>query len=230
MKRFFLIAALCLSVACQPVKNSGHAYHYINPESISPTLIAPPIADGSDAKRFEIEQIIARQKHYTKAQLDAALKTHHPVTPELLTYVIGRDFNRERLPFTYDFLEDVVSDCFDTVEFAKLYYKNKRPYLMDKRVKALVPNPNTTGAYPSGHTACSRVWAEVLIQLVPEKQAALRARADEMSQHRMLLGVHYPNDLKGGKEMALLIVGALSQSQTYQADLARAKAEIGNNN
>lgn len=225
MKQFFLIAALCLSIACQPVKN--HAYNYINPESISPTLIAPPPADGSDAKRQEIEQIILRQKYHTKAQLDAAIKTHDPVTPELMTSVIDNAFNRERLPFTFNFLDHVVADCFDTVEIAKVYFHNKRPYLADKRVKALVPNPNTTGAYPSGHTACSRVWAEVLGQLVPEKQAALRARADEMGEHRILLGVHYPHDVAGGKNMALLIVGALSQSKEYQADLARAKAEIG---
>lgn len=224
MKQFFLIATLCLSVACQPAKD--HAYNYINPESISPTLIAPPPADGSDAKRQEIEQIILRQKYHTPAQLNAAMKTHHPVTPELMTYVIGKDFNRERLPFTFDFLEDVVSDCFDTVEVAKIHFNNKRPYLADKRVKALVPNPNTTGAYPSGHTACSRVWAEVMGQLAPTKQAALRARADEMGEHRILLGVHYPHDVASGKNMALLIVGALQQSEKYQADLARAKAEI----
>lgn len=225
MKQFFLIAFLCVSVACQPVQKQ--TYNYIDPHSIAPTLIAPPPADGSDAKRHEIEQIILRQKYRTPAQLNAAMKTHHPVTPELMTYVIGSDFNRNRLPFTFDFLEDVVSDCFDTVEEAKVHFNNKRPYLADNRVKALVPSPNTTGAYPSGHTACARVWAEVLGQLVPTKQAALRARADEMGEHRILLGVHYPHDVAGGKNMALLIVGALQQSEKYQTDLARAKAEIG---
>lgn len=225
MKQFFIIAALCLSMACQPVNHDG--YHYINPESISPTLIAPPPAANSETSKHEIDQIIVRQKHYTKAQLDAALKTHHPVTPELMTYVIGTDFTRTRLPFTFSFLDQVVADCFDTIETAKRYYNTKRPYVADQRVKALVPNPNTNGAYPSGHTACSRVWAEVLTQLVPEKQAALRARADEMGEHRILLGVHYPHDVEGGKNMALLIVGALQQSKAYQADLAKAKAEIG---
>jgi acid phosphatase (class A) len=59
--------------------------------------------------------------------------------------------------------------------------------------------------------------------------ADLRARADVIAQHRIEAGVHYPNDVEGGRLLAMLIVGALSENEDFQDDVENAKKEMAGN-
>lgn len=47
-------------------------------------------------------------------------------------------------------------------------------------------------SYPSGHSSFSRVFANVLSDIVPERRAEFFARADEVAQDRVIGGVHFP--------------------------------------
>ena len=88
-------------------------------------------------------------------------------------------------------------------------------------------NPiDASPAYPSGHSTSSRVLAEILGMLAPDKLSALRARADAVAHHRIQAGVHYPVDVEGGRMLAMLIVGYLTANEDFQDDLAAAKKEI----
>jgi acid phosphatase (class A) len=97
---------------------------------------------------------------------------------------------------------------------AKNYWNTKRPYLMDKNIKALI-KPHNNKSYPSGHTSSSYVAAHLLGLLIPEKRNQFYNRAAEIANHRILVGMHYPKDVEGGKEMALLIVGAFLENDQF---------------
>lgn len=61
----------------------------------------------------------------------------------------------------------------------------------------------TTPAFPSGHTN-QAVWkASLMAMMLPEVGPQLLARAGEVGHSRMVLGVHYPLDVIGGRMTGL---------------------------
>jgi acid phosphatase (class A) len=62
--------------------------------------------------------------------------------------------------------------------------------------------------------------------MVPEKQEAIRARAEEYAHNRVICGDHYTADLVGSKEAAELIMGNMIGSPRFQKEFAAAKAEV----
>ena len=51
--------------------------------------------------------------------------------------------------------------------------------------------------YPSGHAAFAYTAAEALVDILPEWQDAIRARAATYTRYRVVCGVHSPSDIEG---------------------------------
>ena len=211
-----LIFTLLLSV-------SANAQPYFNVGSIPQTSIDAPPAVGSAEWKQEIDQIIALQKTATDAEITKA-KEERNMMPELLAAQTNPLLIRKTHPALYKLLDRVADTSYAVADYAKDYWDTKRPYLMDERVKTLV-KPHDNPAYPSGHACGSYTWAYVLSMVFPRDREKFLARAEEISQHRVLVGMHFPHDLKGGKQLALLVVGGLLQNADFQKDLAAAKLE-----
>ena len=64
--------------------------------------------------------------------------------------------------------------------------------------------------------------------LMPENAQKFLDYAQQISWHRVQVGMHYPQDLAGGKQLATLLIGGLSQNQEFQADLEKARDELRN--
>ena len=62
--------------------------------------------------------------------------------------------------------------------------------------------------------------------LIPSKRQAFKESADEVGANRIMLGMHFPHDINGGKELAYLVVGALLQNPVFLADFELAKQEL----
>ncbi len=201
------------------------ASNYIAPENLPPTLLLPPPAENSPVWHEEIAAVIACQEHILPRDY-AAMRNEQHMRLELVTDVMGKDFTHERYPQTYQLLEHVLADSERITEADKAFWHTRRPYLADAHVKLLIDHIDKSPAYPSGHTSTSRVLAEVLGMLVPEKLPLLRARAGDIAQHRIEAGVHYLVDIQGGETLAALIIGALTQNRDFQEDLNRAREEI----
>jgi acid phosphatase (class A) len=174
----------------------------------------------------EADEIIKLQSNITEAQIKEANVEAH-LSPTHVFSAINGISDASKYANTHKLIDKVYSDCRDTYNLAKEYWKTERPYQVNDKIKALVEKP-ISKAYPSGHTSCSRVLAEVLGQILPAKRAELRERAAEIAYNRVIAGVHWPHDIEGGKETALLFFGALQQSEAYQADLKAAIAENSN--
>lgn len=64
-------------------------------------------------------------------------------------------------------------------------------------------------SFPSGHTTAAYSWGIALAGMIPELAPQIMARASEAGNNRIVLGVHYPLDVIGGR------VGASAQNGQY---------------
>lgn len=213
-----------LFIAAPFLASATEAAPYFPKETISPALLTPPLAPHSDAWNAEVASIITKQQHADATEITKAEK-ERVMRPELMTLATEPNLTRERFPLTYHLLDKVRITTREIGDYAKNYWHTKRPYIMDSRIKPLI-EPHDNPAYPSGHTVGSYVWAYTLALAIPEKQKDFLQRADEIAQHRVLVGMHYPHDLRGGRELALLTMGALLQNKDFLHDVENAKNEI----
>jgi acid phosphatase (class A) len=229
--RHSLLSFACCLLLAVTILDSPHAraaeqtYTYIAPETLPPQLLAPPPKEGSAAWRQEIDSVLTAQKSISRADL-AALRDEQHLRFDLMTAVIGPDFTPQRFPKSFALLDHVLRDAGGVTEADKQFWHTRRPYLTDARVKLLVNPVDASPAYPSGHTSETRVLAEILGLLYPQKLEALRTRAAAIARHRVEAGVHYPFDVTGGECLAMLILGALLDNDAFQEDLGAARQEI----
>ena len=99
-----------------------------------------------------------------------------------------------------------------------------RPSQIEPRVQPLIPLP-ASASYPSGHVTRAYAWAAVLAEIFPEQRAELFARAGRAGWARVLIGVHFPSDVVGGRLMAEAIVAELKKSAAFQAAVEKCRAE-----
>lgn len=202
----------------------AQAESYLDVDAISPTLISRPLKVGSAEWKKEIEEILVLQKNADKEEIKEAEKQYHYSLEKLLKSV-DEELTREDFPQTYELLDNVYDTSKSVNEEVKEYWNTKRPYQMDSRVKALIKT-HSNPSYPSGHTCGAYTTARVMALLFPEKRDEFFASAEKIAQHRVLVGMHFPHDIRGGKELSLLIVGALLQNEEFLEDLADAKEEL----
>lgn len=198
---------------------------YFDATTIPPTLLTTPPAPHSERWNADIDYMIANQQNPDPAEVEEAGK-EKGMAPEMVSKAVLPGLRRSLYPKTYALLDRAARTAQPIVGKAKNYWGTKRPYLSDERIQVLAGARDRNPAYPSGHTAGAFVWAHVLGMLIPEKRDAFIARAEEIGQHRVLIGVHYPHDVEGGKELALLIVGALMLDPVFSQELAAAQGEI----
>jgi len=219
MRNLFLCCAFLIFFA-----NEVRAEIYFKPESISPLLTRQPILRSSVEYKREVSHILQLQKNIDQVELKKAIE-EHVITVEMLVQNVMPQLTRADFPLLYKMLDSSNKTALGVSENAKIFWNTKRPYLEDKRIKALV-EPHLNGSYPSSHTVSAQVLARILGLLFVEKREAFFVRAEEIAQHRVLLGMHYPHDLAAAKEVSLLVVGALMQTPHFLKDLERAKEEI----
>jgi len=224
-----VLSVVILGGLLQPV--IAHAYpethesHYVLPDDLAPQLLPPPPAEGSPAWKEEIKAVVKAQKKLSTQDI-AAIHDEQHLKLELVTSVMGPDFTPTKFPHTFKLLGNVFTDTEIVTGADKNFWHTRRPYLTDKRVKLMVDPIDQNPSYPSGHAAASRVAAEVLGMLYPHRLEELRARAEAIAYHRVEAGVHYPNDIEAGRMVAMMVIGALSKSDGFKADLAVAREEV----
>jgi len=201
-------------------------YSYLAEDSIAPELLGKPLQEKSAAWKQNIQAVINAQKHYTASELEQARYEHTQLNSDIFVAVANPKLNRGNAPETFRMLDQAKEDCMDMVGAVKQYWVAPRPYLTDARIKPLVKNPSTNSTFPSGHTACSKVVADILGDLYPHRRAALAERAKKSGYYRMILGLHYPHDLAAGRTLATRFYQQLKQSEPFIQDLASAKSEL----
>ncbi len=86
----------------------------------------------------------------------------------------------------------------------KMVFNNDRPFVVaPNRIKKYQDGKRdyygTSKSYPSGHTN-QAVWSTTLLALtLPELAPQILARGSEAGHNRIVMGVHYPLDVMGGR-------------------------------
>ncbi|UPG86731.1 phosphatase PAP2 family protein [Luteibacter aegosomatis] len=83
----------------------------------------------------------------------------------------------------------------------------------------------TTGSYPSMHAAIGMLWAEMLVQLFPERSEAIFDRGYQFGESRLVCGFHYNSDLVAGRMVASFVVARLQADRNFQKSLKAAQRQ-----
>jgi acid phosphatase (class A) len=201
---------------------------YLDINNIKATTIDSPTLPNSKESQEEINEIIKIQKKLEPQEIDSALEEKE-MKPEIITEYIDKNLSRNNVPKLYALLDKVGATSYFATHNIKNNYKIIRPYLANKNVQAII-SPSNGYSYPSGHATGSYLWASVLSLLMPQQAIDFQNRAQEIAWHRVQVGMHYPQDLKGGKQLSLILLGGLLHNQDFLKDFNAALAELQKNN
>ena len=83
----------------------------------------------------------------------------------------------------------------------KKHHNRKRPYELDKNLKAIVLKSMQTPSYPSGHSVQGVLIAKVLSDKHPKAKSAFAKTGENISYSRRVARAHYKSDSKLGENI-----------------------------
>ena len=189
-------------------------------------IFAAPPAQDSPATRRELDELLALQNARTSAMVAAARADRKT---EIRRFYVALGFPagaKPDLPLLRGLAESVEDDTRPYVRAAKEKFRRLRPYEIEPRLAPCISHVRGDLSYPSGHASYGYVMAELLREMVPERDRKLVARADEFARQRMVCGVHFASDLEAGREGANWLVTTLNGSAEFRKDANAAMAEL----
>ena len=221
MKRSSLL--FCLLLLGQPALADGNG---ASPAVVAlPNLLPPPPAAGSAAAQRDLQAVLAAQQART-AEDAATAKADAEHSAFRFADALGLTTQASTLPKTAGFFERVARYDKASVKEAKAYWRRPRPSAVSAEVQPLSKEKAGDWSYPSGHATFGYTTAVLLATMVPEKRAAIFARADLYAQHRVVLGAHFPTDLEAGKLTGTVLAEEILKDAQWQADYAAARSEL----
>jgi acid phosphatase (class A) len=189
-------------------------------------LLPAPFATGSNEARAELDQMLAIQAARTPASA-ARARADADASVFRFADALGSPpaFAPERLPLVSALFARVLEAEGGAIVGAKDGFDRTRPCRAEPRLEPVLPCP-TNGSYPSGHAAFGWAAALVLADLVPERRAAILARAREFAWNRVVAGVHYPSDVEAGRITGIVVAAFLFASPQFQAEERAARHEL----
>lgn len=113
----------------------------------------------------------------------------------------------------------------------KEYFGYERPFVVaPKRIKKYQSGPRNfygkSKAFPSGHTN-QATWVTTLLAMqLPELAPQILARGSEAGYNRMVMGVHYPLDVIGGRMTGTAAAADRWNDPKMQSAVKQAAAEL----
>lgn len=219
MKRFALLLSLLLIGQPALADNGIPAVVEVS------NLLPPPPAAGSAAAQHDLDAVLAAQASRTPQDM-AAAKADTERSVFRFADVLGGSVQASALPETEAFFERVAELDKASAKDAKMYWKRPRPAVISDQVHPLSKEKPDDWSYPSGHATFGYTVAVLLSNMVPEKRAAIFARADLYAQHRVVMGVHFPSDLEAGKLAGAVIAAQILRDPQWQRDYNAARDEL----
>jgi acid phosphatase (class A) len=197
-------------------------------------LLPPPPAPGS------AQDIADRTIYATSAAgidgpaWNAAKRQLNPTSPDFmgqLSCALGTKLSPETTPTAMAMIARAGVDFIVPMDGAKKFYKRPRPFTTDRGAACDPASADGVGAalgyaYPSGHSGIGWLWALVLSDAAPANAAAIRDFGIATGNLRIACRVHWLSDVAYGRVLATAIYQRIAAEPEYQADMARAKAEI----
>ena len=236
MKRFLTGFWLALGIllapqlgwsAAEPDRTAAPAAggHFFQPAAIDwKAVLPPPPAPGSVAALGDLETVLQVQAARTPADIAWAKLIEQDNVYADYGEALGPWFEEKNLPVLADFIRQITADAQQVNKRVKDLYPRRRPPAGEPLVQPCVEIPKSN-SYPSGHSLRAFVWAAVLGDIFPDRQAVLLARAHHVAWGRILGGVHFPTDDVGGRTVAQAVVAELRKNPAYRAEIEKCRAE-----
>lgn len=165
------------------------------------------------------------QENRTDAQLRRAL-AQKSLSIYLFDEVLGPQFNARNLPVTEAFFQRMQGDARAVLIAAKNAIQRQRPFALSKQVVALGGTPRLPTGYPSGGTVFTTSTAILLAQMIPEKRLELHERNREYNMNRIMIGEHFPRDIRAGEIAGTVVTHTLMGKPAFMRDLEAARVEL----
>jgi acid phosphatase (class A) len=196
--------------------------YYVPAEQFKTAPFTPPPAFESEAQKADLAITLDWQKKRTEADCAKAKVTAEATYD---SFWGGKSPFPQPLPAEVkDFFDRLTLDLDSAVTEMKDRYARPRPFKAYPGVAEPCIKRSGGYSYPSGHATFSRVFADVLADIVPERQAGFFAKADEIAQDRVIGGVHFASDIAAGKAFADQYHAELLKSPAYLKDIEKMKA------
>jgi len=176
---------------------------------------------GSSVDQADLLITLSLQTSRTEDQKNEALRDKK-YSIDLVASVIDADFEH-KYPNVYRVLNNADIDSYYINTLIKNENGRLRPFVQHP---TLVTPLFTTGdySYPSGHATGMELQARILAQVFPDKSDALRPRARQVADSRVVAGVHYASDTEAGLTLGDLLFDEIESKTAFQKDLATAVA------
>jgi hypothetical protein len=181
----------------------------ILPESVidilSPNFLVsrPPVSGGWTVEdQKEIADVLRIQKGLSDDDIKFAQRVAKSPVDEFYTYLTlrGQRINRSEIDNIWNDKSSI-----DLIGKIKDAYKRSRPYWAYPEVNYIPNTGSSDYSFPSGHACGSWRIALRLSKRFPHLRDGLENIAKRISDSRVYSGVHYPSDIKFGKDVALIL-------------------------
>jgi acid phosphatase (class A) len=239
-----LIAALCIPVRAQnpdsatatqfAVQSSSYAAkvrnfyvpkapHFLTVDALEAIKIDSAPVAGSPQDIEDFKEL--KEMQDTRTKEDCARATKEAASGYESFFGDISPFSKP-LPKAVDaFFKHIREDIGRAVYIEKKDYARERPFRRDPAIIPCIPLEDGF-AYPSGHSALARVFAQALGDLVPARRDEFLARADRIAHDRALGGVHHPSDTVAGEALGDAVHALLLKNAIYNDELKQAAAEL----
>lgn len=196
-------------------------------------LLEGPPAEGStlfnyDKERYEWGKALRDTPRGDQAAADANVEADG--VPRAFSEAFGIVISPETTPEVLKLVIGMREDAGDlATRAAKNHYMRTRPfayYNEDTCNPTQQKELSTNGSYPSGHTSIGWATALVLAELNPDRQNEILKRGYDMGESRVICGYHFQSDVDAARIVASGVVARLHAVPEFQAQLAKAKAEV----
>ena len=238
--RYLVPSALagCLAMSCvqaSPLPAQSDAAPRAAAKQAEPSLLdpaefapdrtfAPPPPHNSPLEAIELQQVKAVRAAASPERLAQAERDGETENPTAFDQAAGRDL--AQLPATYALLTRIQRETNRVVGAGKDYFKRLRPYGVDPQMAHCGKGKSADRGYPSGHAGMGWSVGWALSRLMPDRAAAIVARAQDYAISREICGVHFPSDLEASHGVAVMIADRLLSDPRLADQVAAARREL----
>lgn len=198
-KLLFLFTTLfiTLHVYAQTETNAGNWQTWFISSGKDYRLPAPP------SFKTEINEVIARQKQTDEAALteinywNAGAPGYH--WQDMMTKIWTMDTGRYGA-LSNMLLGTAIYDATIAAWDTKYAYNRPRPYTTDKRIKVLIPKPESP-SYPCEYSVAAGVAVTIISKFYPLLKDSVSNMAEKIMASRIAAGVAFPSDTRAGFEL-----------------------------
>lgn len=225
LTRYVILALTIVAFGASQASAQNQKLNYLDQIIDLPTFLPPPPLPDSEAFKEDLAGVIEAQENRTDAKMKRAIQ-QKTLTIYHFAEVLGPKFDAKNLPVMDAFFQRMHNDQRATLVAAKNDIQRMRPFVVSNQVKPLAGTPRLPTGYPSGGTVMTQSTAIILSKMIPEKRHELHESSREYNLTRIMIGEHFPRDVRAGEIAATVIAHALMEKPAFMRDFEAARVEL----